>query len=85
MGAISSKGNYFYYDRSHYFTAEDVLKFVKLIKQKMRGKQWAVFWDNATIHRAKVVDEYLESKGIPVIRNLAYRPEFNGIESLWSS
>ena len=40
MGAISSKGSYFYYDRSHYFTAEDVLKFVKLIKQKMRGKQW---------------------------------------------
>ena len=85
IGAISNKGTYFYYASPNYFNANDVVKFLKLIKGKMRTKPWALFWDNCPTHRSLVVKDFLEQHNIPVVCNIAYMPEFNGIESLWSS
>ena len=43
----------------------------------------AVFWDNASIHRSRVVQEYLENDDFACVFNVPYAPEYNGIELLW--
>ena len=85
IGAISSKGNYFYFAQPNYFKADDVVKFLKIIRSKMRNKLWAIFWDNCSTHRSLIVKEFLERYNIPVVFNLPYKPELNGIECLWSA
>lgn len=42
-----------------------------------------IFLDNASIHRSKLVKEICEERGIPLLYNIAYRPDFNGIEGVW--
>ena len=56
------------------------------LSQKIMGKKWAVFLDNATIHTSAATKRFLnELPGatIPVIRNLVSRPDLNGIEVFW--
>ena len=45
----------------------------------------AVFWDNARIHRARIVQDLADSEevNIELVFNLAYRPDLNGIELVW--
>ena len=43
----------------------------------------AVFWDNASIHRANVVKEAADRLGIKLIYNVPYRPDFMGVEFYW--
>jgi len=51
------------------------------------GKKLAVFWDNASYHRSPEVLLYANDPEIDIriIRNVPYRPDFNGIELLWRS
>ena len=39
--------------------------------------------DNVRLHRAAIVDDYLESEGIARMVWSAYFPYFNPIENLW--
>ena len=50
-----------------------------------RGKKVAVFWDNASIHKAAVVREAAEKEDIDIklCFNMPYRPDTNGIEYVW--
>lgn len=84
IGALSNKGTYFYWVQPEYFVKEDVLKFITEIKRRQRGKSWGIFWDNCPTHRAKVVHEYMLENDIPHAFNVAYCPQYNGIESLWA-
>ena len=43
-----------------------------------------MFWDNASVHRSRVVQEYLETEGIACVFNVPYAPQYNGIERLWA-
>ena len=52
----------------------------------MRGKSWAIFWDNASIHTSRATIDYLlalPGGPIPIVRNLVQRPDLNGIEVFW--
>ena len=84
IGALSNKGTYLYMVMPKYFDRFDILKYIKFIERKMRGKRWAIFWDNCRTHHAIIVKEYLIDKDIACVFNLPYKPEYNGIESLWS-
>jgi len=44
----------------------------------------AIIWDNASIHKSKVVKEFMESNNIKSILNLPYCPQYNAIEMLWA-
>ena len=84
IAAISSSGSYFYTVQEKYFSGEDVLNFLKLIKREMGLRCWAVFWDNCPTHKANKVQDYLDKKDIPQVKNLPYCPKYNGIETLWA-
>ena len=50
----------------------------------MGGKPFALFIDNASIHRAKDVKPTYQELKITTIFNVAYSPEFNGVEAVFS-
>ena len=83
IGALSNKGSYIYWASPDYFDRFDILKFVQMLERRNRGKNWAIFWDNCPTHKANIVKDYLGEKGVPIVFNLPYCPEYNGIESLW--
>lgn len=49
----------------------------------LKKQQFVLFLDNASIHRSKRVKAICEERGIPLVFNVAYRPDFNGIEGVW--
>ena len=44
-----------------------------------------ILTDNASIHKTKIVKERLAELGIPLVLNVAYCPDLNGIESFWAA
>ena len=69
------------------FNADDIVEMLNEIRAKFDpGKKLAVFWDNARIHAAKKVLEAAKGEDINIqpIFNLPYRPDLNGIESVWA-
>ncbi|GBM89501.1 hypothetical protein AVEN_43029-1 [Araneus ventricosus] len=49
------------------------------------GPSFVLMDDNARLHRAGIVDDFLESEGIARIEWLAYSPDFNQIENVWDA
>ena len=49
----------------------------------MRGRQWYALLDNASIHKTKKVKEFAKREGIPLVYNVKYSPQYNGIEEFW--
>jgi histone-lysine N-methyltransferase SETMAR len=52
--------------------------FMKQLKKKwpaMVAQQWWFHWDNAPVHTAAVVQEWLAAHGVQVIRHLPYSPD----------
>lgn len=84
IGALSNRGKYYYMVQEAYFKKEDVVRFIQLMQGKLRRRPFAIFWDNCRTHHAIVVKEYLEDAEIPCIFNVAYSPQYNGIELLWA-
>jgi len=68
------------------FTHRDMITMLfRLRKWYGPDKKLAVFWDNAAYHRSP---EVLGVAGDPevdikILRNVPYRPDFNGIELMW--
>ena len=50
----------------------------------MGGKPFALFMDNASIHKAKDVKPHYEELKITTVFNVGYSPEFNAIEAVFS-
>ena len=83
IGAISSGGRSFYHFRIGNVNSDAIAEFITELKAEMPGRI-ALFWDNARTHASWFVADVAEDLGIPMVFNLAYKPENNGIEKLWA-
>lgn len=56
MGGVSTmNGKFTFLQESRYLRSDDTVKFLHLLREQSPNRPLAVFWDNASIHRAKVV------------------------------
>ena len=84
-GTDSVSGALTYDIKPSFQKKEDVVTFLRKVKARYPcGTKLAIFWDNAASHRAKLVTEELRDLDMIEIRNVAYKPQFNGIEYVWS-
>ena len=62
--------------------AKDILEFYKELRAKHPGKI-AIYADNGRYQNSPEIRKWSEENGVPVMNNLKYRPECNGIEEIW--
>ena len=55
-----------------------------MLKAKYGKVPFAVFWDNARMHTCEETRLVASDLGIPLIFNLPYCPQYNGLENLWT-
>ena len=68
------------------FKAPDLVEMLQQIRASVgKRKKVAVFWDNATCHRANIVTQEAKKLKIELVKNLSYRPDLNGIELAWKT
>ena len=65
------------------YKKEDVCHFLKVLKKKYKDVKFAVFLDNASIHTSDHTRLFAYDLGIPLIFNIPYCPQYNGLENLW--
>ena len=53
------------------------------LKAKFGKVRFAVFWDNAQMHKADDVRNTATDLDIPLIYNIPYCPQYNGLENMW--
>ncbi len=86
MGAITPDGQLFMQRQDHAYTAEDVVRFLRLLLRRISGKL-LVIWDGAPIHRANVIKAFLKrgaAKRLHLERLPGYAPELNPQEGVWN-
>lgn len=85
LAAMLSTGDLFSASYWQTTTAEVFAGFLDLLREKV-GKPLIVILDNASIHRAKLIQpaiELLKTKGVFLYFLPPYSPELNRIERLW--
>ena len=75
MSAISATGLVFTHTSNSFFKKDDVMHFIEGLRRATEGRKIAVFWDNASIHKATLVREYLATESIPVVYSPPYWPQ----------
>jgi transposase len=86
MGAITPDGRLFMQRQDHAYTAQDVVRFLRLLLRRISGKL-LVIWDGAPIHRANVIKAFLKrgaAKRLHLERLPGYAPELNPQEGVWN-
>jgi transposase len=86
IGGITQKGRIFMQMQERAYTAEDVVRFLRLLLRKISSKL-LVIWDGSPIHRAEVVKQVLSSpmgKRLHLERLPGSAPELNPQEQVWS-
>lgn len=86
IGGMTMCGKVYQQSYPHAIRAVQVVKFFKHVLRHLEGPL-VILLDNARIHRAKVVQEFLKTeagKRITVFHTPPYAPEFNPIEWLWA-
>lgn len=86
IGAITPDGRLFMQRQDHAYTAEDVVRFLRLLLRRIEGSL-LVIWDGAPIHRANVIKDFLKrgaAKRLYLERLPGYAPELNPQEGVWN-
>ena len=86
MSGITPDGRLVMQMQDHAYRAEDVVRFLRLLLRKIRGKL-LVIWDGSPIHRAKEIKAYLSkgaAKRLFLAQLPAYAPELNPDEGIWN-
>ncbi len=86
IGAITPDGRMFMQMQDHAYTAEDVVRFLRLLLRKISGLL-LVIWDGSPIHRANVIKDFLKrgaAKRLHLERLPGYAPELNPQEGVWN-
>lgn len=77
-------GLYFHADPKNYITAETVVKFLRAVLKRLRGRV-IVVWDGGSSHKGPLIRELLSRyPRLHLERLPAYAPELNPVELLWS-
>lgn len=89
IGAVSLSpksrrpGLYFATLPDGYFTAPEVVKFLRELLSLLRGKV-VVVWDRGSNHKGPIVREFLtRNQRLRLERLPAYAPELNPVEPIW--
>jgi hypothetical protein len=89
IGAISLSprarrlGLYFQTDARRFFDAAAVVRFLRRLLRRLRGRVLVV-WDRGSNHRGPLVREYLAGQPRLEVEYLpGYAPELNPVEALW--
>jgi len=86
IGGITPQGRIFMQTQERAYRAEDVVAFLRLLLRKIPGKL-LVIWDGASIHRAKIIKEFLAAgaaKRLHLERLPGYAPDLNPQEGVWN-
>jgi len=86
FGAISGEGMLYFKIKMGAFDSNDIVSMLDEILH-ITDKKITMIWDGATIHRSKVVKEYiskLPAGRIRLVRLPAHSPHLNPQEFLWS-
>jgi len=85
FGALNYRTNHVSYRVGDGKTARDFLGFLAQLAHEYRGRHSLLVMDNASYHRAVVVQRYLEelSDTFRVLWLPPYSPELNDIERIW--
>ena len=86
IGGVTPQGRIFMQMQDHSYKGPDVVRFLQLLLREIEGKI-LVIWDGASIHKSKVIKEFLKKGGakrIQIERLPAYAPELNPQEGVWN-
>lgn len=90
IGAVSVSpaarraGLYFATLPDGFFTADEVVKFLRDLLRHLRGKV-VVVWDGGPNHKGPLIREFLRrNKRLTLERLPAYAPDLNPVEVVWS-
>ena len=77
-------GFYFATAVDGYFSAEQVVAFLRDLLRHLRGKV-VILWDGGSNHKGPVIREFLrKNKRLRLERLPAYAPDLNPVECVWS-
>jgi transposase len=86
MSGITAGGRLFMQTQDHAYRSPDVVRFLRLLLRKVRGKP-LVIWDGSPIHRGQPVKDFLRrgaAKRLHLEQLPAYAPELNPDEGIWN-
>ena len=86
ISAITPDGRLFMQMQDHAYCSEDVVRFLRLLLRKIKGKLLVV-WDGAPIHRGKEIKAFLAhgaAKRLYLEQLPSYAPELNPDEGIWN-
>lgn len=84
IGGITSRGQFFQHTHEGAIKADGVVAYLTHLLRHISGPITVVF-DNARIHKAKVVQAFLKDNARLSLMYLPpYTPEFNPVEQVWA-
>jgi transposase len=86
ISGITPDGRLFMQTQNQAYRAPDVVRFLRLLLRKIRGKL-LVIWDGSPIHRAQPVKDFLRhgaAKRLHLEQLPGYAPELNPDEGIWN-
>jgi transposase len=86
ISGITSNGRLFMQTQEHAYRSPDVVRFLRVLLRKIRGKL-LVIWDGSPIHRGQPVKDFLRqgaAKRLRLEQLLGYAPELNPDEGIWN-
>jgi transposase len=87
ISGITPDGRLFMQTQDHAYRSPDVVRFLRLLLRKIRGKL-LVIWDGAPIHRGQPIKDFLRkgaAKRLHLERLPGYAPELNPDEGIWNN
>ncbi|MCL5790708.1 MAG: IS630 family transposase [Candidatus Thermoplasmatota archaeon] len=83
---VTHDGNLYFMIKEGSMDSNDTIRFLEQLLSEIHGFLY-MFWDNITIHRSRIVKDFLETHNDRLItgRIPAYSPELNPDEYVWNA
>ena len=87
VGAIDAdRGKMLFHFRPRSFDGDAFFDFFEELCRKLDdGQPWCMMLDNCSIHRTLKLKARAAELGIPLVFNVAYSPQYMGIETFWAN